>query len=312
MMCHYTRRVTVQQFLININKTKMNKIQRFLFIALAAMMLVGTSYAQRDTTHKPPHNPGDTIHKPPHDPNDTTHKPPHDPRDTTHKPPHDPGDTNHKPPGNPNDTNRKPPSKAPCHILSDSCKQIFFALIPAADAQSIDQSLADIDRLKTALNGLNAQFKAAREAKDTAQMRTIRGQIKDLRTQLRTAYKGLGDMLRKYRREFGAAADSCCGHRKPPSADSKDQGLLKISPIVPNPVAVGATSAQFNYSLAYDTNIKITINDQLGNEVKNEPLQTATAGDHTFILDLAGLPQGGYLVRMQAGNAVRTQRLIIQ
>ena len=87
-----------------------------------------------------------------------------------------------------------------------------------------------------------------------------------------------------------------------------------MTPIIPNPVTVGTTSASFTYTLGTaPADVTVTITDMLGNVVKTPFTGNVTATTaQTVQLDLSGLQPGMYIVRLQAGTAIQSQKLMIR
>jgi hypothetical protein len=208
------------------------------------------------------------------------------------------------------------PKRPPCNIMADSCLQILYGKLSTDDATALQAALAAQSALMDQVNQLHAAAKAAREAKDSAafsaamsQLRTLRTEGKALRMRIREILHGNSSAVRE-------ALVACCGERTRGPRDSNDvrgdQHILHVSPIKPNPVPMGMTSAEFSYSLKAEAIVTITISDQLGAIVRTVSSGTSAIGEHIVPLDLTGISAGGYLVRIQAGNDVKTLRLIIQ
>ncbi len=76
----------------------------------------------------------------------------------------------------------------------------------------------------------------------------------------------------------------------------------------PNPFA-GSTTIR--YHLAEASNVKLVVYDVLGREVARLVSDAVDAGTHTVVFDGRGMPSGAYVVRVAAGQTVRTQRLTL-
>jgi len=256
------------------------KNMKSLLIAVLLLVVAGTSFAQRG-----PGGPGGP-------------RGPHGPRD-------------HRGPGP--DSLRPPP----CNLMADSCFQILLGKLSADDAAALTAALDGQKAFMDQVNQIRAAAKAAREAHDTAAFRAAMEQLKALRGQGKELGKTIRDIMHRNNTAVHEALVACCGeppHGPRDSNDVKgDQHVLGlVTPIKPNPVPAGVTTAEFRYDLLAASAVTITINDQLGNMVKTVSNSTVPAGQYTISLDLTGLQSGMYLVRIQAGKDVMTQHLMIQ
>jgi len=77
--------------------------------------------------------------------------------------------------------------------------------------------------------------------------------------------------------------------------------------LYPNPATNSATLA---YNLENAANLKVTIVNAIGQEVMT--LNEASALRGELALDLAGLKEGLYFVRISDGNELAVKRLMIQ
>ncbi|HQU99763.1 MAG TPA: T9SS type A sorting domain-containing protein, partial [Bacteroidia bacterium] len=68
--------------------------------------------------------------------------------------------------------------------------------------------------------------------------------------------------------------------------------------------------ATVSYQLGTTTNVTLEIMDMLGNIVQTEKYGNVSAGVQQVVLNIAGLNQGAYLVRVSSANGIATQRLI--
>lgn len=258
------------------------KNMKSLLIAVLLLVVAGTSFAQRG-----PGGPGGP-------------RGPHGPRD-------------HRGPGH--DSLRPPP----CSLMADSCFQILLGKLSADDAAALTAALDAQKAFMDQNNQIRAAAKAAWEAHDTAAFRAAMEQLKGLRRQGRDIQKTIRDIMHRNNNAVREALLACCGeppHGPRDSNDTKGPGdqhvLGLVTPIKPNPVPAGITTAEFSFELRAESAVTITINDQLGNMVKTVLNSTAPAGQHLVSLDLTGLQTGMYLVRIQAGKDVMTQHLMIQ
>ncbi len=76
----------------------------------------------------------------------------------------------------------------------------------------------------------------------------------------------------------------------------------------PNPFNP-ATSIK--YSLPYETHVKLTIYDLLGNEIKTLVDENKPAGTYSAIFNGENLTSGVYIYRLQAGDFISTKRMVL-
>ncbi len=95
----------------------------------------------------------------------------------------------------------------------------------------------------------------------------------------------------------------------PGAAAARVAGVeTELEGVYPNP-ARGSTAVTF--ALAEPGAVRLAVYDVLGREVAVLVDGTAEAGRHEAVLDAAVLPAGTYLVRLEAGGAVWTERLTL-
>lgn len=306
MVCHYHRRSYKRT--CNFNKiNSMKKISIVLTAFLALLLISGVSFAQRGGGRKGPFGRPDSTH--------------------------------HKP--NPSDSLRKGPPPMGPFGLSDSCFQVFLTLIPADQAATLQDDMAKMKDIQTQLNDLRTQFKAAVKAHDSAAIHEINAKLKDLWSQAGALKKAIETIIRANQAILMQVRKDCMGfvlkgpdkdhgngggkdtirkdtthHKGEPGGGDPNKTSLKTTPVTPNPVTVGAT-ASFSYTTVANaagtqTEVNITISDAMGTLVKNVFAGAVDAGDHLVTLDLSGLTPGVYILRIQAGNAVVSQKLLIQ
>ncbi len=81
-----------------------------------------------------------------------------------------------------------------------------------------------------------------------------------------------------------------------------------ITGIYPNP----ANSTTFvNYNLTQNSNVSISIHNMLGKEVYSTASVAQSAGEYKTQLDLNGLSDGVYFLKLQTDNKTFTQKLVI-
>jgi len=77
--------------------------------------------------------------------------------------------------------------------------------------------------------------------------------------------------------------------------------------IFPNPIT---SAINLEYELAQKANIKISIYDHLGREIRILTQGPQSVGKHRAIFDISTLPSGIYLCRLQVGDRVMVERLV--
>lgn len=91
-----------------------------------------------------------------------------------------------------------------------------------------------------------------------------------------------------------------------PTSVSQGGKMYQSLMVAPNP---SQDQVRFSVDLPVVQDAQITILDQLGRAVKHEVL---LAGQAALEMNTSGLPDGVYIVRLQEGNTVYAQRMIIQ
>ena len=81
-----------------------------------------------------------------------------------------------------------------------------------------------------------------------------------------------------------------------------------LLPAYPNPFNPSTT---LRYDVAAAGHVRITVFDALGREIALLVSEEHTAGRHEISFNAQGLPSGLYLVRMEAGGGVQTQRVTL-
>jgi hypothetical protein len=85
-------------------------------------------------------------------------------------------------------------------------------------------------------------------------------------------------------------------------------GILEIKyqiAEIKNQLAVGS------WQLAESTNVSITLHEITGRQVMTLLMEVQQPGEHSLYFDTHGLPAGIYLIRLCAGDAVATQKLVV-
>jgi flagellar hook assembly protein FlgD len=83
---------------------------------------------------------------------------------------------------------------------------------------------------------------------------------------------------------------------------------VALLPNAPNPFR---SSTRLRYTLTEDTPVSLQVYDLLGRRVATLVNEEQPAGRHTVMLDGKGMPSGSYVVRLQAGTQMRTQRIVV-
>lgn len=91
-------------------------------------------------------------------------------------------------------------------------------------------------------------------------------------------------------------------------AGIEDAKNVEISGLYPNP-ATSSTAVRF--SLKNNSNVTISINNILGQEVATMDLGKVAAAKYDYNVDLSTLTPGMYTVSVKAGNSVQTQKLMV-
>ena len=76
----------------------------------------------------------------------------------------------------------------------------------------------------------------------------------------------------------------------------------------PNPVA---NTTVFPLSLGITEQVRIDVFDMLGRRVQQVMDERLPAGEHRVTWDASQVPAGGYVVRFQVGNQVRSRRVTV-
>ncbi len=92
------------------------------------------------------------------------------------------------------------------------------------------------------------------------------------------------------------------------AASQAQPGEVALEEAYPNPFVSATTVA---YALPAAGEVRLAVYDVLGRQVAVLVEGTVEAGQHTARLDAAGLAAGTYLVRLQAGDRVLTQRVTL-
>ncbi len=77
----------------------------------------------------------------------------------------------------------------------------------------------------------------------------------------------------------------------------------------PNP---GKYETEINFQVPETMHVRLTLFNQLGQQVKVLIDNTAPAGNNKVLLNRKGLPDGIYFYRLEAGENVATKKMILQ
>ena len=97
---------------------------------------------------------------------------------------------------------------------------------------------------------------------------------------------------------------------RPTATITGEAGSQHITGIAPNPATGGTT--MLAVTLAKPGALHVEILDMMGSRVAASIDRVwLTAGDHSFEIDISGLPPGSYLVKTTAAGAVSSRRLVV-
>jgi hypothetical protein len=100
-----------------------------------------------------------------------------------------------------------------------------------------------------------------------------------------------------------------CSHGCKMTNNNNNNSNFTLKQNVPNPVVGSTTKVSFNLKEA--NNVKITLLDKLGNNIKDVYEGNLSAGDHEIELNLAGLNTGNYFYSVFVGGKVQTKQLVV-
>ncbi len=275
----------------------MKKSNTFFAALLMLVLASSLGFAQRGG----PNDPGDTTkgHR------DTTIT--KDPRDTVNT-------------KGPRDGGRPKVGSPRTFGLSDSCWLVFLQNIPADSARILVADLDSLRSVEASTKNLEGLLRRARQAKDTAAVKRITAALRGNRQTSKDLRKEIIFIVRSHQSIFIRVKNACMGEPPPHKGtpgNGDPQTELKMTPITPNPVLSGGTAA-FSYSLPPNSantqvNVLIVISDAMGNVVKNVFSGAVDASSEQKVqLDISGLKSGVYIIRVQAGNLVGSQKIMIQ
>lgn len=98
------------------------------------------------------------------------------------------------------------------------------------------------------------------------------------------------------------------GNRFSSSVDYSTVNALSGMQVSPNPASGSSVMVQYS---APRGPIQISLIDPLGRVLREPVVQQNEQGSGSFAIDIAGLPAGVYFLRLNAGGAMRTERVMI-
>ncbi|HYM19784.1 MAG TPA: T9SS type A sorting domain-containing protein [Candidatus Kapabacteria bacterium] len=202
--------------------------------------------------------------------------------------------------------------------LSDTCLIVFESKLSADTAKIVINDLATIDSNKTKLDTLIARYRLIKKTKDssgkidTLKLDSLKAQIKTLDQATLAIWQQLvqigvaeGDILAQVHTDCGGDSSTI---------GKKNNGALvavNVSAASPNPLVVGGTS-KFNVTSSATGPISIGLFDEMGVQVKDVLESTITANMPLAVsFDASGLKSGAYILRVQTGNTVQSQKIIV-
>ncbi len=227
--------------------------------------------------------------------------------------------------------------------LSDSCFRVFLSMLPPDQAALLTSDLETGRSLDSVGRELRKELKAALKARDSATVANLFKQLKDNFNAMVTLEKEMKKIITANQAILEQVRQDCMGfakrdttikpphdslddHHKNPNDSTKGGGPgnggrdtssihIKVAPIMPNPVHVGGT-IKFMYGVeaaaGTQVQVTITISDAMGNLVKTVSDGLVDVGVHDVSIDLTGMTPGIYILRLQAGTEVCSQKLVIQ
>ena len=186
--------------------------------------------------------------------------------------------------------------------LRESCWNAFLSELQTDTAQKLNSTISSIRATRGKIDSLHKDYHAAMLAGDTTLGRLTWVRITDLFGTIDNDWKMVKPTIRQNRDRITRLRHDC-----PATAENSVTGLV-ITPVIPNP---STANASFSYTLNSTGNVLIQISDQRGNVVKTVFNGSSDAGKHDIRLDLGGLRSGAYLLRLQAGSDVNTEKFVI-
>lgn len=255
--------------------------------------------------------PGDSLHgKGDNGPGNGPGKGPGD--DSVHHSDHKPDSTGLRKHGNPTPPEGGGPSVWGYFVKNDTCRAALEAQMSAEDVAALEQALATLAAGRNLNDSLHRLLKNARADKDTALMHSINDQLRAMGKQVNDANKTMMDLAKKYAAQIKAVMTDCGGKR--PDDKGGDKGhphIISVKPIHPNPVRLSSAGVTLDYELTASAMVNVTVSDAAGATVQTPVNAQQDAGSYTVTINVAGMKAGVYLVRVQAGAEVTTQKLII-
>lgn len=94
----------------------------------------------------------------------------------------------------------------------------------------------------------------------------------------------------------------------PPTTGLPSVQTLSSWSVYPNPVA---DNMMIDYSLTSSSSVIINLFDMLGNKIKQIENNKQTAGEHTISVNTSMLPEGLYLLQINAGNYISEKKISV-
>jgi len=92
--------------------------------------------------------------------------------------------------------------------------------------------------------------------------------------------------------------------------NDNDNSSFGLSKVYPNPASVNGTS-RISFLLNNSSDVKVSLFNLVGQEVKSLPAQKFAAGEHEVSIDLNNLKAGVYMFNVTVNGASKSQKLII-
>ena len=112
---------------------------------------------------------------------------------------------------------------------------------------------------------------------------------------------------RPYDDEFDIGADECNIITRLPDLSNDDSSPVMIR-IYPNPTPL---RSEIKYQISKSKSVVVKVLDMQGSEISTLVNEDQAPGEHTVSLDASSLPAGIYLVRLEAGEAITTNKLVV-
>jgi hypothetical protein len=203
-------------------------------------------------------------------------------------------------------------------LRSDSCRLSLEAQMSPADAAALEVDLAALKANADQIKTLLGHIRDARHAHDTATVHLLVTQLRALIDAQRTQAKAINDLLANYTAIINTVWHDCHnGGKGRHGANNGGTGdlRLEVKPLFPNPVSArtsnGGGQVTLMYSISADADVNITLSDAQGTLVQQVAMDHELAGQHQAMMNASALNAGIYIVRIQAGTSVQSQKLVV-